>query len=306
MLVRWVNVGDGTQRVRFRYACQQDLSKAAFANLHAQHISDLMANQVILNGMYAAFRRARAVADAAEAAFRPAALTGSGGRLARDVLARHFMRAPDNLLDAIHTTFAKTAIGLGGADVVIADCAGRDATHGQLADGYVTPKQAQYLNEVVGEFMEGTRQAGKAVRERMGLQGSAELTAIKELYDVQNLNVVQMQQFALTMGAGSIHVQFSLCLKRSVDWLARAIVHEATHKFAATGDYAYAHAAEYTTLRPEHATQNADSFAYAAMSVALGSVVWPADLEQGPPAVEARSLQDIGGLEVHFRKKKGA
>ena len=50
-------------------------------------------------------------------------------------------------------------------------------------------------------------------------------------------------------------------------WSAvKTLIHEASHKFAGTLDYAYIHQANYKTLTMPQAVNNADSFAFAAIS----------------------------------------
>lgn len=52
---------------------------------------------------------------------------------------------------------------------------------------------------------------------------------------------------------------------------ARVIIHEAAHKYWAVKDHAYAHQkAEYENLTYEQAIDNADSFAWGAVSLGQG------------------------------------
>lgn len=49
---------------------------------------------------------------------------------------------------------------------------------------------------------------------------------------------------------------------------ARLIIHEATHTFCGTSDVRYAHAQDYLTQAPRDMVWNADSYGFAAVSIA--------------------------------------
>jgi hypothetical protein len=69
---------------------------------------------------------------------------------------------------------------------------------------------------------------------------------------------------------GSIHINFVTQLAGGQTknlHVARTIIHEATHKFADTRDFAYADDAGYKDLSMEQALCNADSYAYTAVSL---------------------------------------
>jgi hypothetical protein len=70
---------------------------------------------------------------------------------------------------------------------------------------------------------------------------------------------------------GNIHINFAI-LDYHEDSVARTIVHEASHKFADTLDVAYAGASSYP---PKDAIENADSYAWAALSFLIGRLVIP-------------------------------
>lgn len=68
--------------------------------------------------------------------------------------------------------------------------------------------------------------------------------------------------------SGPIHVAFDLAKSYSPEEMARIIIHEATHTFCYTLDVKYCHDANYDFQTPDQMLTNADSFAYAAMSIA--------------------------------------
>jgi Lysine-specific metallo-endopeptidase len=72
---------------------------------------------------------------------------------------------------------------------------------------------------------------------------------------------------------GSIHINFPLLLGTEAFrylHVARTIIHEATHKFADTRDFAYTDDAGYASLSRQQALRNADSHAFAAVSIHKG------------------------------------
>jgi hypothetical protein len=101
---------------------------------------------------------------------------------------------------------------------------------------------------------------------------------------------------------GSIHIEFSYADLYPRRFLAHCIVHEATHKFADTDDYAYADEDEYAGLTREHRINNADSYAYTVLSLFRNTMV--TDLEMAlrairrndqtdPPAFARRPADDV-------------
>jgi hypothetical protein len=78
-----------------------------------------------------------------------------------------------------------------------------------------------------------------------------------------------IEAYAQTGSSGPVHVSFELAKTYSPLQFARLIVHEASHTFCGTTDVYYAHAkAEYYAEKPQKMTTNADSYAYAAVSIA--------------------------------------
>lgn len=81
-------------------------------------------------------------------------------------------------------------------------------------------------------------------------------------------NVTQKRQ-----KLGSIHIEFSYASVYPRPFLALAIAHEATHKFADTNDYATTDDTQYKRLTQGQRVQNADSFAYTVLSLHTGQVI---------------------------------
>jgi hypothetical protein len=71
---------------------------------------------------------------------------------------------------------------------------------------------------------------------------------------------------------GEIHVSFAKHLTFSPISYAQTIIHEATHKYLNTEDHAYADDPTYFTLSLADTLENADSYAWAAVSLYCGAV----------------------------------
>jgi hypothetical protein len=71
---------------------------------------------------------------------------------------------------------------------------------------------------------------------------------------------------------GEIHVSLELLKDYSALSYARIIIHEATHKYFNTDDEAYAHENTYAGLSLAETLNNADSYAWAAVSLYAGAV----------------------------------
>lgn len=77
-----------------------------------------------------------------------------------------------------------------------------------------------------------------------------------------------MRQYLSKAKSLDIYIDFNLLHSCNLHEMARIIVHEATHKFAYTGDYAYfSNSNNVNSMSAPEALKNADSFAYAAISV---------------------------------------
>lgn len=82
--------------------------------------------------------------------------------------------------------------------------------------------------------------------------------------------------------SGGIHVGFLLFdapYAYTAERMARIIIHEATHKYYKTKDVKYCWDGNYDSQSPELMKDNADSFAYAAMSIAAQEVLDYAGLQ---------------------------
>jgi hypothetical protein len=68
---------------------------------------------------------------------------------------------------------------------------------------------------------------------------------------------------------GSIHINFDLLAipMCPLTFVALQIIHEASHKFCSTEDYAYTSRSAYARMSKAQALANADSYAYTAMSL---------------------------------------
>ena len=71
---------------------------------------------------------------------------------------------------------------------------------------------------------------------------------------------------------GEIHISFENIENYSALSYARVIIHEAAHKYAGVKDFQYAHSPQYATLNLADTLDNADSYAWAAMSLYCDSL----------------------------------
>jgi hypothetical protein len=98
----------------------------------------------------------------------------------------------------------------------------------------------------------------------------------------------------------NIHLRFNLVHEMTVDGLARVIFHEATHKYAYTGDYKYIYdSTSMKGVKSKQALYNADSYAFAGMSVHLRRVVTKSDLVGSSACDEP--LHDAGWLDERMQ-----
>lgn len=84
---------------------------------------------------------------------------------------------------------------------------------------------------------------------------------------------------------GEIHMSFKYLHEQgyTAEDAARVLIHEAAHKYWAVADHAYAHQqAAYRSLTHEEAIDNADSYAWAALSLNAGGLIW-GHYSQGNP-----------------------
>lgn len=188
-------------------------------------------------------------------------VTPARADLVRDVL-RHHLRAdvdsPPRVQKKVASVLEKTADGLAG--------------HVQLSDvlsRYMWDLYAVYVDgqswqdaraELTGEYREDNpdRPRGGYVEEMT--------------YDEVFVNTTRQRRLT-----GSIHIEFSYADVYPRPFLALAILHESTHKFAATNDYATTDDDTYPRLTQNQRLRNADSYAYTMFSLA-GNALIP-DLE---------------------------
>ena len=200
-------------------------------------------NRDIADNLYKAFLRAKTAAAQASQAFKPSAKHDYRRRvLLTRILNSYFGKANSTAdLAVIERTFAKTADGLGENAVTISDNCGRDRVRGQPVEGIVKFKEATQIE---------ANAAGRG-----------------ESADDKN----DLMSHYLKVGeTNNIRIEFALTRTYTVDQLARVILHEATHKFGYTADYAYEGKGDIAGLTTGRAIKNADSYAYAGISVLQG------------------------------------
>lgn len=97
----------------------------------------------------------------------------------------------------------------------------------------------------------------------------------KTKFDPNTWRVTDAKFYSNTMSGfrnGEIHVSLDMLKDYSALSYARIIIHEATHKYFNTDDEAYAHEDTYPGLSLAETLNNADSYAWAAVSLYCGSV----------------------------------
>jgi hypothetical protein len=81
-----------------------------------------------------------------------------------------------------------------------------------------------------------------------------------------------VDNFTCGFRKGEMHVDFANLENYSAISFARVVIHEATHKYFNTNDEAYAHEDTYGALSLAQCLKNADSYAWAAVSLYSGSL----------------------------------
>ncbi len=292
--------------------------------VNQQAITNLKEARLILVGMHKAFLRAKEAALKAAQAFnlgpglRDKFNTKGGAVRITDpvlllvfqILQEYFGGAADSAhLARIKTVLENTAQGLSSNPLVIADCAGRerDPQGAGLAEGIVPLKRESQIKQDLEykQLMEKVREKRKEIGQNYhGEEYARRIMQVSE--ELKDAEMYLTQKYLAEGNSRSIHIQFSYCQTRSTDSMARAIVHEATHKFAATVDWGYADQGNLGDLKPERAINNADSYAYAAISILRNQLITPAILATETPAVNQASLDYLQqGVKVRFKKKKG-
>jgi hypothetical protein len=182
------------------------------------------------------------------------------------IFERHFKNtAPsDEQRQVVQETFERTAAGLRG-NVGITDLfAGADLFGAKSALTWGAEGQVAFDAETDQRYIAEVLQEG----------------GIERMNDI-------MREFLSTAENLDIYLNFSLIKTSNVFEMARIIVHEATHKYAFTGDYAYmSDARKFGLMAAADAVKNADSYAYAAISVKAESALTPEKIRRlGLPLV---------------------
>ncbi|WP_218511481.1 M35 family metallopeptidase [Variovorax sp. dw_308] len=105
----------------------------------------------------------------------------------------------------------------------------------------------------------------------------------KTKYDAQTWRATNWKKVSNSISGfrkGEIHVSLEDLETYSTLSYARVIIHEATHKYLCTDDVAYAHDDTYPSKSLSQMLNNADSYAWAAVSLYCG------ELKMGTPADE--------------------
>jgi len=237
---------------------------------------DLEQESGIRTGMTKAVVRARNAAATAHEAF-DAYLNGRTGKatsLIPAVLRNYFAGASSNAqMTVIRDTFASTTRGL-SADLTIADSPREDG-----AEGAIDPRTAYGGATLMNDTI-------KALRDSyvQDLRGPG-MPADHFLYDFARAQI--QRELLIELGVArlrSIHIAYRHCRFRPVDYMACVIVHEATHKFASTGDAAYCGGGAFPRMPPDIAIINADSYAYASIALLRQRIVSFTELAEGTPA----------------------
>jgi hypothetical protein len=212
-------------------------------------------------------------------------------------------------LTRIRTVFERTAQGRSSNPLVISDCAGRelDPQGASLAEGIVPLKRQSQMKQDT-EYVKLKNEV-REKRSHIGQTYNGEVYArrIGEVSEqLKDAEMYLTQKYLAAGDTGSTHIQLSYCQTRSINSMARAIVHEATHKFAATVDWGYVDQGKVGELKPERAIENADSYAYAALSILRDQPITPDFLAHETPAVDQAVVDRLeDGVEVRLKKKKG-
>lgn len=240
----------------------------------------------ILKQVYEASVRGRAAAEGALSAFmRLSSLDKykestvlETDALLHDIIATHYGNSfKKERIMRIIEVLAATASGMQNVLNI------KQTRQGDMAEGVALPRN---FNTVWGPRMLAVDN---------GRRSPAKVHTMR-----QKLMSEMLEQEARSTGAGiDIQLNYGLLMDFPLDYLVRVVVHEYTHQYAATADYAYSHDGAYTTLAADKAVNNADSHAYGIMSVLLGRVVAPGEFGSSRPpdrltaAVQSDDLPDV-------------
>jgi hypothetical protein len=288
----------------------------SYQNKQHKDIEELKYGRGVLI-LYQCFRRAKEAAGLSVRAFKDLAgkwpnVSKTGAiridhpmlPLLMQVLDEYFAQAHTGPhIEEIAATFAKTAQGLNSNDLTISDCLGRERTGPEQApaEGIVPLRKEAHnqLEEETKSLDEVYEKRAKKLEKMMGDESGS-----KELEQQQQIDQQYLMRKYLASGeTNSIHIEYSFIDKYSIDAMARIILHEATHKFAATGDFGYADRKQISKLRPDEAIRNADSFAYAGISILRNTLITPAQLNtEKPAAIDQSGIEAMLQAQVMVGK----
>ena len=264
----------------------EGFTKARFKTLHVdpfqgvsqdKHFSytNLMNNQLIdigdrhvQNALEKCYLRAKSAAEKAANYFEMPSLLHPRKTM-KQILTTHFKQTgePDAVtLRTIRDTFQSAAHGLAGPVTLRDLFAGADRFNENRGLVWGAEGQVAFDPQVDQLYMQVIQDA-----------------------DAEERNDI-MRDFLGGSDASEIYLDFKLIRFHTVDSMARIILHEATHKFAHTADYAYFSSnQDVLAMRPEKALLNADSYAYAGISALKDTVVGHNTINQrGGPALALR------------------
>jgi hypothetical protein len=166
----------------------------------------------------------------------------------RQVLRHHFkadIDSPKRVRNQIISVLTRTSTGLAG-DVQLSDVLARYRWN--LYDVYTNDKS----------WDEARRELQGKYRKDNAEKPWAGYVAVETL---------ERDTGEVMVWLGSMHIEFSYASVYPRPFLAMAIVHEATHKFADTEDWAATDDKKYARLSQRKRIENADSYAYAVLSL---------------------------------------
>lgn len=241
---------------------------------------------------------ARRVMGVARSKFIEALNTGKGSDLVNDIIDHHFSidvtdtTAHQNERNAIINVIKKTHEGLNGIVTL------SDLFHRYTWNEYDTVLAQRQDDQRRERLERQKRKVGTRFTEQSATQFRP-ATIGEEGY-------VKAKQNAPAGTMGSIHIEFSLAANYPRSQMARIIIHEATHKFAQTQDHAYTQELVYEQLTPAQRASNADSYAYAAISLCYGTLIKDFDdafrvvPQYGAPQRESYNISLKGILKSMF------
>ena len=256
-----------------RYLAALEKGKQEFIEKYTvPHIADLSDSNVQL-ALIDAFCIARDVAAQADTFFSSALTSKQPNKLLSEIFNKLFSIKKPGSSDyrIVQEAFEKTSRGLGGSVTICDMFKGADHEPGGPSWG---PSEGEVLipPHILRDYSQRAKRsdaAGDIMRKMLEKEGQ----------HVQD-----------------IYMRFNLVRELTVEGLARVILHEATHKFAYTGDYQYIYdATSMKDIKSKQALYNADSYAFAGMSVYLNRVVTKADLVG--PAACSQPMHDMSWLQ---------